>query len=161
MPGVALGAGPHDGLSQLRRSAGRRSGPNALAVCILAAVVLLVPFGLVSIGFGAIVGVAGGLQGPSADSVDGQPAVGRTGLAALVPTLAPAVIESDLPYAAQLLAQARSWLGARYVFGGCSASGIDCSCFVQTVFRSVGMRLPRTSQQQYNVTSAEVSAHQP
>src|SRR5215471_5428841 len=54
--------------------------------------------------------------------------------------------------ASELLAQARSWLGTRYVFGGCSASGIDCSCFVQTIFRSVGIGLPRTSQQQYNST---------
>ncbi len=129
-----------------------RSGPNRAAVCVLAAIVLLVPFGLVSIGFGAILGVAGGLQAPSADTARSQPAVGRTGLAALVPTLAPSATNSNLPYATQLLAQARSWLGTRYLFGGCSPSGIDCSCFVQTIFRSVGVGLPRTSQLQYNAT---------
>jgi cell wall-associated NlpC family hydrolase len=38
------------------------------------------------------------------------------------------------------------------VFGGCSTAGIDCSCFVQTIFSSVGVSLPRTSQLQYNAT---------
>ncbi len=35
-------------------------GRLALAVCILAAVALLVPIGLASVGFGAILAVAGG-----------------------------------------------------------------------------------------------------
>ena len=124
----------------------------ALAVCVLAAIALLVPFGLVSVGFGAILGVAGGLQAPSADTARSQPAVGRTGLAALVAEPAPAAIQSDLPYASELLTQARSWLGTRYLFGGCSPGGIDCSCFVQTIFRSVGIGLPRSSQLQFNAT---------
>jgi len=51
-----------------------------------------------------------------------------------------------------LLDLARSWLGTRYVFGGCSPAGIDCSCFVQTIFQSIGISLPRTSQQQFNAT---------
>ena len=40
-------------------------GRVALAICILAAVALLVPIGLASVGFGAILGVAGGLGTPS------------------------------------------------------------------------------------------------
>jgi cell wall-associated NlpC family hydrolase len=124
----------------------------ALAVCLLAAVAMVVPFGLVSIGFSAIVGVAGDLQAPSAEHVSAQPAAGGTGLAALVPTPAASATNSDLPYAAQLLAQARTWLGTRYVFGECSPSGMGCSCFVQTIFRSVGIDLPRTSQLQYDAT---------
>jgi hypothetical protein len=51
-----------------------------------------------------------------------------------------------------LLDLARSWLGTRYAFGGCSPAGIDCSCFVQTIFQSIGISLPRTSQQQFNAT---------
>jgi cell wall-associated NlpC family hydrolase len=127
-------------------------GRLALAVCILAAVALMAPFWLASIGFGALLGVAGGLQAPSTEHFSSQPAAGKTGLAALVPTLAPSATNSDLPYAAQLLTQARSWLGTRYLFGGCSPSGIDCSCFVQTIFRSVGIGLPRSSQLQYNAS---------
>jgi cell wall-associated NlpC family hydrolase len=120
---------------------------------MLAAVAVLAPFGLASIGFGALLGVAGGLQAPSAETARNQPAVGRTGLAALAPPPAPAAPDSNLPYASEILVQARSWLGTRYVFGGCSPSGIDCSCFVQTIFRSVGIDLPRTSQSQFNVTA--------
>jgi len=128
-------------------------GRIALGVCILAAAATLVPFGLASVGFGAILGVAGGLQTPSTEAVGSQPAAGGIGPAALgVPAVAPSATNSDLPYAAPLLAQARAWLGARYVFGGCSLSGIDCSCFVQTIFESIGIGLPRTSQLQYNAT---------
>lgn len=39
-----------------------------------------------------------------------------------------------------------------YVFGGCSLTGIDCSCFVQLVLRSLGMSVPRTAQAQYDAT---------
>ncbi len=127
-------------------------GRLALVVCILAAIALLVPFAVASVGFGAIVGVAGGLQAAAADTAHRQPAADRTGLAALLPTLPPSATNSSLPYATPLLAQARWWLGTRYLFGGCSPSGIDCSCFVQTIFRSVGFGLPRTSQLQYNST---------
>jgi cell wall-associated NlpC family hydrolase len=42
--------------------------------------------------------------------------------------------------------------GILHVYDGCSASGIECSCFVQTIFRFVGIGLPRTSQLQYNAT---------
>ncbi|MDQ6672963.1 MAG: C40 family peptidase [Chloroflexota bacterium] len=128
-------------------------GRLALALCILSTIALLVPFGLASIGFGAILGVAGGLEAPSAENVSGQPPVSsQTGLGAMVPPPLPGPSNTDLPYASELLAQARSWLGTRYVFGGCSPSGIDCSCFVQTIFRSVDISLPRTSQLQYNAT---------
>jgi hypothetical protein len=127
-------------------------GRIALAVCIIAAVALMAPFGLATVGFGAILGMAGGLQAPSTEHLGGQPAVGRSGLAAMVPPPPSPATDSNLPYASALLAQAHSWLGTRYVFGGCSPSGIDCSCFVQTIFRSVGIGLPRSSQLQYNAT---------
>lgn len=135
-------------------------GRLALAGCILVAIVLLVPFGLVSVSFGAVLGVAGGLQAPYADTIRSQPpdsapnqlALGTAGLAALVPAPAPSAVQSDASYAAKVLVQARSWLGTRYLFGGCSPTGVDCSCFVQIIFRSVGMSLPRTSQQQYDAT---------
>ena len=53
-------------------------GRLALAACILAAVTLLVPIGLASVGFGAIVGVAGGLVAPSAAQTTGQFPVSQT-----------------------------------------------------------------------------------
>lgn len=41
------------------------------------------------------------------------------------------------------------WLGRPYRFGGSSADGIDCSAFMQTLFRTcAGALLPRTAQEQ-------------
>jgi cell wall-associated NlpC family hydrolase len=41
------------------------------------------------------------------------------------------------------------WLGTRYVFGGDSRTGIDCSAFVRQVFRSsFNVELPRTAETQ-------------
>jgi len=53
-------------------------GRAALAVCILAAVALLVPIGLASVGFTAILGVAGGLGAPSVAGTAGQSAGSQT-----------------------------------------------------------------------------------
>jgi hypothetical protein len=131
-------------------------GRWALAVCVVAAILLLVPIGLASVGFGAILGVAGGLGTQSAEGTTGQFAVGQRtngdGGAPVAMLPPPGANVTDLPYPSELIAQARTWIGTRYVFGGCSLSGIDCSCFVQTIFRSVGIGLPRTSQLQYNAT---------
>ena len=124
----------------------------ALAITLLAASIIMLPLALASIGFGAIMDAAGGLDPPSAGAIDGATASVRSGPAAPVPALAPSATDANLPDAPALLALARSWLGTRYVFGGCSRAGIDCSCFVQTILQSVGINLPRTSQQQYNAT---------
>ncbi len=41
--------------------------------------------------------------------------------------------------------EARSWLGTKYKYGGNTRKGVDCSGLVVEVFRSVGIKLPRTS----------------
>ncbi len=46
------------------------------------------------------------------------------------------------------LATAHSLMGTPYVWGGRSLEGIDCSGLVQTSFRTVGISLPRDSDQQ-------------
>jgi cell wall-associated NlpC family hydrolase len=48
---------------------------------------------------------------------------------------------------------AEAWLGAPYVFGGCSATGVDCSCLVQRVFQALGVNLPRTAAEQFAATA--------
>ncbi|MCL2760208.1 MAG: NlpC/P60 family protein [Desulfuromonadales bacterium] len=40
-------------------------------------------------------------------------------------------------------------LGTRYVFGGTTRSGIDCSAFVQKVFGEMNVKLPRTAREQF------------
>ncbi|MGB9702336.1 MAG: C40 family peptidase [Candidatus Kapaibacteriota bacterium] len=45
---------------------------------------------------------------------------------------------------------AENWIGTPYQYGGDSKKGVDCSAFVQNVYSSLGVNLPRTAQQQYN-----------
>ena len=44
---------------------------------------------------------------------------------------------------------ASRYLGVTYVYGGSSASGLDCSGFVSIVYRELGLNLPRTSREQF------------
>lgn len=46
---------------------------------------------------------------------------------------------------------AYSFLGARYRFGGNSRNALDCSSFVQQVFRDQKVALPRTAREQFYV----------
>jgi cell wall-associated NlpC family hydrolase len=48
----------------------------------------------------------------------------------------------------RLLEIARSYIGTPYRYGGMSESGFDCSGFVCHVYKSVGVKLPRTSKAQ-------------
>jgi cell wall-associated NlpC family hydrolase len=45
---------------------------------------------------------------------------------------------------------ALSQLGVPYLWGGESHAGYDCSGLVQAAYRSVGIQIPRTSQEQWN-----------
>jgi len=49
-----------------------------------------------------------------------------------------------------LKSKAYGFLGIRYRFGGSSRSGIDCSSFVQQVFREMEVSLPRTAREQFS-----------
>jgi len=53
--------------------------------------------------------------------------------------------------AAVLARSALRFLGTPYVFGGTSSAGFDCSAFVQHVYATAGIHLPRTADAQYDV----------
>lgn len=49
-----------------------------------------------------------------------------------------------------LIAAVAEWLGTPYRWGGCSRSGIDCSCLVREIYKTVyGIRLKRTCLTMY------------
>ncbi len=50
--------------------------------------------------------------------------------------------------AENLIAEAMKFLGTPYLWGGASPNAVDCSGFIQHVYRMNGMTLPRNSNQQ-------------
>lgn len=50
--------------------------------------------------------------------------------------------------ASKLVAFAKQYLGSRYVYGGSSPSGFDCSGFVMYVYKQFGVSLPHSSSAQ-------------
>jgi len=71
--------------------------------------------------------------------------------------LASIIISTSLPAMASansstsLINSARDYLGVKYVYGGTTTSGFDCSGFTQRAFRDVGISIPRTTGQQYAI----------
>lgn len=50
----------------------------------------------------------------------------------------------------QVVQLAKSHVGGKYVYGGTSfKTGIDCSAFVQAIYRQVGISIPRTTTTQW------------
>lgn len=72
----------------------------------------------------------------------------RLGYMALGDTVLVDDIPQRAPAAADLIATAEAFLGVPYLWGGTTALGMDCSGFVQQVFRLNGVRLDRDADQQ-------------
>ena len=50
-----------------------------------------------------------------------------------------------------ILDEASAWLGVKYRYRGTDKSGVDCSGFVLRVYESAGMRIPRTTKEQFTI----------
>ena len=59
---------------------------------------------------------------------------------------------------ADVVSNVAAYLGTPYQYGGNSSSGIDCSALVQAAYAADGINLPRTSGEQYGVTTQESAA---
>lgn len=51
----------------------------------------------------------------------------------------------------RVIVKSESYLGTKYVFGGTSYRGIDCSALTMNAYKAAGVNLPRTSKSQYKV----------
>jgi cell wall-associated NlpC family hydrolase len=93
-------------------------------------------------------------KAPKATPAAPKAALAPTSAAATTATAAkPATVAAGARGSAVLAIAAR-YVGIRYRYGGTTPAGFDCSGYVQYVFRQVGIRLPRTAQQQLGATRA-------
>lgn len=53
--------------------------------------------------------------------------------------------------AQNIIAEAKTFLGLPYVWGGTTPSGFDCSGYMQYIFKNAGVKLPRVAREQQNV----------
>ncbi|HHW56937.1 MAG TPA: SH3 domain-containing protein [Clostridia bacterium] len=59
--------------------------------------------------------------------------------------------EADRNLVDNLIEYAKTFLGTKYVYGGSTPAGFDCSGFVQYVFKHFGFSLPRTADDQATI----------
>jgi len=72
--------------------------------------------------------------------------------------LAQAALGPEPPRSTDLVAAARLYLGAPYLWGGKSFAGIDCSGLVQRAFQDLGMNVPRDTDMQRDHFPVSVAA---
>ena len=75
-------------------------------------------------------------------------------LEAVEPAAGPSILErpeteSSPSRSQRIVAVAKKHLGARYIWGGSSPAGFDCSGFVMYVYAHVGVGLPHNAAKQY------------
>lgn len=75
--------------------------------------------------------------------------VARAQSAAKAETPAKTAVPANSAMGARIIAEAEKYIGVRYVYGGTSPSGFDCSGLVQYTLKNVGISVNRSSRDQY------------
>lgn len=69
----------------------------------------------------------------------------------------PEAVAAAATEGARLVELAKQYLGVRYVYGGTSPSGFDCSGFVYYLTKTMGYSVPRTASSQWGAGYTKVS----
>ena len=104
---------------------------------------------IVLIVVGTFATMLGGGQAGMAPAADGPSVIRTLVAAASGPEGGPS---ADSSFGSRIIELAQAWLGVPYLFGGCSPTGVDCSCLVQNVYAAIGIHLPRVAVDQFNAT---------
>ena len=75
--------------------------------------------------------------------------VARAQSSAKAETPAKTTSPANAAMGARIIAEAEKYIGVRYVYGGTSPSGFDCSGLVQYALKNVGISVNRSSRDQY------------
>ena len=59
-------------------------------------------------------------------------------------------VEASSLSPSKIVEVAKKYQGVKYVYGGTTTSGFDCSGYVQYVYKELGISLPRTTGEMYN-----------
>ncbi|MHB0999075.1 MAG: C40 family peptidase [Armatimonadota bacterium] len=63
----------------------------------------------------------------------------------------PGFISRFITASKSLIGKALSWLGTRYVWGGISTRGVDCSGLTKLLYQKEGIKLPHSAKQQFKL----------
>ena len=105
---------------------------------------------------------------PSLVVVGGKSAVSSYALGAPKPVVKPVSNPTPAPKPVatvsaneKLVAKAKQYLGTKYVYGGTTPSGFDCSGYIYYVHNAAGIKLTRTNTSGYYNMTTRVSSPQP
>ncbi|MDR3601237.1 MAG: C40 family peptidase [Desulfosporosinus sp.] len=73
------------------------------------------------------------------------------GVLCFIPVANASIGTSRLAEVRHIITKSESYIGTRYVWGGTSYQGIDCSALTMKAYRAAGIYLPRVSTSQYKV----------